>query len=154
VDSQGVLFALTSYGLMDTSVMSEVAVQGMKENFVHVFCNAAGVSEQQQEVASRWDIPVPDAAVLLDSGVTSSPSSSRPGTPAAHGDTVPTTTTTSSSSRPTSPLRLKGAHGNRDGSTTFSFEEESAVGDPEAAAAAAMVKGLVAGDRWVAKGAQ
>lgn len=117
---------------------------------------SAGVSEQQQEVASRWDVPVPDAAVLLDSGVTTSPSTSRPGTPAAQGDTIPTNTTISSSSgsRPTSPVRLKATHGNRDGSMTFSFEEESAVGDPEVAAAAAMVNGLRASGRWVFKEAQ
>lgn len=132
----------------------EVAEKGMIQTHVCVCCNAAGVSEQQQEVASRWDVPVPDAAVLLDSGVTGSPSTSRPGTPAAQADTIPTNTSSSSGSRPTSPVRLKGTHGNRDGSMTFSFEEESAVGDPEVAAAAAMVEGLRASGRWVFKEAQ
>lgn len=81
---------------------------------------APAAAQEPQELAGRWDAAAAaapagpeqqlgasdDAAVLLGSN-------SRPGTPQL------------SSSRPGSPFRYKGSQGNRDGSTTFSFEEEA-----------------------------
>jgi hypothetical protein len=98
----------------------------------------AAVDAVGQGLAGRWDVPAAaDAAVLLDSAP-----GSRPGTPEL------------GSSRPTSPFRFKDAHGNTDGSVTYSFEEDQPLlhgrdtAHTAAAGDAAAGSGINSSSRW------